>query len=202
MIVQGNKYRRKKGNQASTLTVESGDTLVVNSGGTLTVASGATMTQTGGTFTTPTLSNPTIQGETPVEVTGATVTLGATHKGRLTVLNRAAGIAVTLPASSGSGDRYRLAVHATFTGAATVKVANSTDIMKGTAVLFADGGDTVVGFATAADSDTIDLLGTANSTGGIAGAMIDLEDYKSGFWLVRYVSDAGGTEATPFSATV
>ena len=139
---------------------------------------------------------------TPVSVTGSTVTLSnEVHAGRLTVLNRAAGIAVTLPAATGSGDMYRIVVGTTFTGAATVKVVGN-DIMKGTATLFADGGDTVVGFATAADSDTIDLLGTANSTGGISGEEIRLHDMAADTWFVRLVSDAGGTEATPFSATV
>jgi hypothetical protein len=138
----------------------------------------------------------------PVSITAATVTLDPdTHAGRAVVLNKAAGIAVTLPPATGSGDMYTLVVGTTFTGAATVKVTTN-DIMKGTAILFADGGDTVVGFATAADSDTIDMLGTANSTGGIAGESIELVDIAADTWWVKLVSDAGGTEATPFSATV
>lgn len=138
----------------------------------------------------------------PINVTASTVTLGRTHVGRVVTLNRAGGIAVTLPAATGSGDTYTLQVGTTFTSAATVKVANGTDVMQGTAVLFADGGDTVVGFATAATSDTIDMLGTSNSTGGIVGETIVLIDVGSGLWSVRVTSDAGGTEATPFSATV
>lgn len=156
------------------------------------------------TLTTPTITNPTISGNTPVNVTAATVTLGSTHVGRMTTLNRAAGIAVTLPAATGTGDVYTLHVGTTFTGASTVKVnaTPGTDVMQGTAILFADAGDTTVGFATAATADTIDLLGTGNSTGGIFGATIELVDSASGTWSVRYVSDAAGTEATPFSATV
>ncbi len=156
------------------------------------------------TLTNKTLTNPTITGPTPVQVTSATVTLApATHSNRTTVLDRAAGIAVTLPASAGTGDRYKLHVKATFTGAATVKVANATDVMQGTATLYQDGGDTVVGFATAASSDTITLYTASNTTGGIFGAIIELEDVATGFWSVRYISDAGGTpESTPFSATV
>lgn len=139
----------------------------------------------------------------PVEITSATITLDReTHADRLLVLNRAAGIAVTLPASSGSGDIYRFHVKATFTGASTIKVANATDVMQGTAILFQDGGDATVSFATGATADTIDLLGTANSTGGIFGGYYELEDALSGFWRVKIISDAGGTEATPFSATV
>jgi hypothetical protein len=143
-----------------------------------------------------------VQTQAPVNVTGSSVALtSALHAGKVVTLNRAAGIAVTLPAATGSGDKYRLLVGTTFTGAATVKVVGN-DIMKGTALLFQDSADTVVGFATAADSDTIDLLGTANSTGGIAGESIELIDIAADTWYVNIVSDAGGTEATPFSATV
>jgi hypothetical protein len=138
----------------------------------------------------------------PVSITGASVTIDRpTHCGRPIILSRAAGIAVTLPAAIGSGDRYLFIVGTTFTGAATIKVVGN-DIMKGTAILFQDSGDTVVGFATAADSDTIDLLGTSNSTGGIAGQKILLIDIAADTWYVEIVSDAGGTEATPFSASV
>lgn len=170
---------------------------------TFVVLAGA-QTLTDKTLTAPTITNPTVSGQTPVDVTGATVTLGTTHVGRLVTLNRAAGIAVTLPAATGTGSVYTLHVGTTFTGASTVKVnaTPGTDVMQGTAALFADGGDTVVGFATAATADTIDMLGTANSTGGIFGERIDLIDSASGIWSVRIVSDAGGTEATPFSATV
>ncbi len=139
----------------------------------------------------------------PVVITSATVTLDRdTYAGRTIVLNRAAGITVTLPAASGTGDSYNFVVQATFTGAAAIKVANATDVMTGTAILFADAGDTVVGFATAASSDTVDLYEANNTTGGMLGARVDLIDIASGLWSVRYVSDAGGTEATPFAATV
>lgn len=130
------------------------------------------------------------------------------HAGRVVTLNRAAGIAVTLPAAIGSGDVYKFVVGTTFTGAASIAVASGTDYMIGTATLYADGGDTVVGFATAntgtvaTESDTISLFGTANAQGGIKGEIVELMDIASAVWHVRIVSDAGGTEASPFSAAV
>jgi hypothetical protein len=131
---------------------------------------------------------------------GLTVTK-ALHANKTVTLNRAAGIAVVLPAATGSGDKYLFVVGTTFTGAATIKVVGN-DIMKGTAILFQDSADTVVGFATAVDSDTIDLLGTGNSTGGILGGRYELIDMAADTWFVSIISDAAGTEATPFSATV
>ena len=139
----------------------------------------------------------------PVEITSATVTFDReTHGNRPILFNRAAGIVATLPPASGTGDKYSIYVSATFTGAASVLVANASDVMRGTAILFADGGDTVVGFNTAAASDTVDLFETGNTTGGMIGAQLELVDLASNVWGVRYVSDAGGTEATPFAATV
>ncbi len=159
-------------------------------------------TMTAPVLTSPVITNPTISATAPVAVTTSTVTLGASHVGRVVVLDRATGIAVTLPASSGSGSTYKLFVKTTFTGVSTVKVANATDVLSGNATLYQDGGATVVGFAATVADDTIDLLGTSNSTGGIAGEVILLTDVASGVWAVEIVSDAGGTESTPFSSTV
>lgn len=133
--------------------------------------------------------------------TAATLTVTeADHEGQTITLNRAGGIAVTLPAATGGGARYRFVVGTTFTSAGTIKVANASDTMAGNAILLADGGDTVVGFAAGATADTITMDGS--TTGGIKGALVLLEDVAANLWHVHYVSDASGTEATPFSATV
>lgn len=125
----------------------------------------------------------------------------ALHSNRVVYVTDLAA-AYTLPAATGTGDKYTIHLGATQTSAGTIKVANATDVMNGTAILFVDDGDTVVGFATAVDSDTVNLLGTGNSTGGMIGAIYEFWDVASGKWAARIVSDAAGTEATPFSATV
>lgn len=155
------------------------------------------------TLTNKTLTNPAITGPAPVAyTTGTSLSLTqALHANRVVHVTDVAS-AYVLPASTGGGDKYTIHLGATQTGAGTIKVANSTDVMQGTAVLFADAGDTVVGFNTTSTSDTVDLLGTANSTGGMVGAIYEFWDVAAGFWATRIVSDAGGTEATPFSATV
>lgn len=139
----------------------------------------------------------------PVNCTASTLTVTeATHAGRVITLNLAAGIAVTLPASTGRGAVYRFFVGTTFTGASSIKVANASDSFLGNAVLFNDGGATVSGFSAVANDDTIDLLGTSNSTGGLIGEYIEIRDVALNLFSVQLVTDAGGTEATPFSATV
>lgn len=132
-----------------------------------------------------------------------TATLAVTeadHEGQCITLNRAGGIAVTLPASTGGGAKYRFIVGTTFTSAGTIKVANANDTMCGSALLLQDAGDTVVGFAAGATADTITMDGS--TTGGLKGAFVEVQDIAANLFHVNYVSDASGTEATPFSATV
>lgn len=141
-------------------------------------------------------------GITPVDVTGSTLTVtSAAHAGRTVTLSRAAGIAVTLPAATGTGDRYRFFIGTTVTSnSTTIKVANATDVMAGQALVAQDGGDTLVAFEAAAADDTITFNGT--TTGGLKGALVEIEDVASGLFQVRVTGAATGTEATPFSATV
>lgn len=123
------------------------------------------------------------------------------HDNKLVTLNRAAGIAVTLPASTGSGAFLRFYVGTTVTSnSTTIKVANSSDIMAGNAIQAADAGSTSNMWETGASDDTITFNGT--TTGGIKGDFVELIDVAANVWFVRVIGSATGTEATPFSATV
>lgn len=133
----------------------------------------------------------------PVNVTAATLALTEDHAGKTVTLNRAAGVAVTLPKSTGSGNRFKLVVRTTLTGDGTVKVANATDVMAGSAII---DGTTSTMFQSAADTDTITLNGT--TTGGLRGTLVEVEDAAKGMWYVKVLGNGSGTEATPFSATV
>lgn len=127
----------------------------------------------------------------------------AEHDKKIITLNRAAGIAVTLPAPVG-GEEFNFIVQTTFTGAASIKSTAGTQIMIGYAVLGNDSDTTTVMWQALAAStyDTIDLFGTANSTGGIAGQTIKIRGLSSTVWHVEIFGDAAGTEATPFADTV
>ena len=139
-----------------------------------------------------------------VDATAATLTVTeAEHDGKIITLNRAAGIAVTLPVPS-AGQWYRFIVQTTFTGAASIKSVAGTHIMIGHAYMGNDTDNSTVAWQSLAAStnDTIDLFGTANSTGGIAGQYIEIMGLSTTVWEVRMFCDAAGTEATPFANTV
>jgi hypothetical protein len=138
----------------------------------------------------------------PIAVTSSTLALTKkTHGGATLVANRAAGITFTLPASSGSGTKFRIYVLTTITSNnLIVQVANSTDILSGVHIMAQDAGDTAVIFETGASDDTLTMNGSTK--GGIKGDVIELEDVSSGVWAIRVVGSGTGTEVTGFSAAV
>ena len=145
-----------------------------------------------------------VASDNVVSVTSSSLTLTErTHNGKVMVLDRAAGIAITLPAAA-AGLRFEFIVKTTFTGAASIKSATGADIMIGHALLGNDTDNTTVLWQAVAAStlDTIDLFGTANSTGGIAGERIIITGLGTNLWHVDITGDAAGTEATPFANTV
>ena len=127
----------------------------------------------------------------------------ALHNNKTIVLDRAGGIAVTLPTAA-AGLKFKFVVKTTFTGAATIKSATGADIMVGHAQMGNNSDNTTVLWQAVAGStlDTIDLLGTSNSTGGIEGQIITIEGLAANLWYVEIIGDAAGTEATPFANTV
>ncbi len=146
----------------------------------------------------------TFAPESVVNVTAATLTVDPdAHAGKLITLNRAGGIAVTLPAATGSGDVYEFLTGTTFTSNATIKVANSTDIMVGFATFANNAANTADTFETAADSDTYTYDA---AVAGLAGGRVTFRDVKmngtTAVWLVSAIEAEDGTSATPFSATV
>jgi hypothetical protein len=153
------------------------------------------------TFSGPVVSNAGFITGTDVvapSVTASTLAVTSDYNGEIIPLNRAAGIAVTLPAATGSQAVYSFFVGTTITSnSTTIKVANSTDVMNGIANV---GGTTGVVYSTLPASDTITLNGS--TTGGVAGSIIRVTDIASGIWNVTANLIGSGTPATPFSATV
>jgi hypothetical protein len=123
------------------------------------------------------------------------------HAFRTVTLNAAAGMTVTLPVATGSGDVYRIILGTTVTSNNyVIQAADASNVLTGFASLLQDGADTAVHFEAAADSDTITMNGTTK--GGLKGTFVDLVDIATNTFAVKLIGAATGTEATPFSAAV
>ena len=134
-----------------------------------------------------------------VTVTTATVAItDEGYVGQRIVMNRAAGITATLPAATGSGNRYEFIGAADASGNQIIQVTGD-DTMAGVAYLGNDSAGASC-FYTGATSDTITLDGS--TTGGLKGWRVICDDIAADTWAVIVMSEASGTEATPFSAAV
>lgn len=134
---------------------------------------------------------------------GATKTLtNAQHANKTILLDTVTGSVVTLPAATGSGDKFRFAVSVVPTSNShKIQVANANDSFVGILGVLTDGSNAVIAFAPTAGDDTITL--NRSTTGGtIKGEYIEIEDIAENVFAVRGFIAASGTEATPFSAAV
>ena len=138
-------------------------------------------------------------------VTDATLTLTEADSGKTIVLNEATGIAVTLPAATGTNNKFLFIVQTTITGGntTTIKVANATDIFIGSiSNVDTDTSNAVIIWPadTTDGDDTITLNG--NTKGGIAGDYFEIIDIATNTFFVKGLTQGTGTVETPFSATV
>lgn len=124
----------------------------------------------------------------------------AAHHNRTIVLTKTDGQALTLPPATGSGTKFRLIIGATVASSATTVKVTLNDTLKGLALGLDGDGVPANAWATAADSDTINLDGSTQ--GGVVGDEIELIDIAADIWFVRVRIQQSGTEATPFAATV
>lgn len=133
-------------------------------------------------------------------VTVATTPLAiteATHDGKVIVLTKTDGQAVTLPAATGSGTMLRFIIGAKVASVGTTINTSALDqVLIGNAILLADGGETVVAFEAASTANGISFNGS--TTGGLKGDSVELIDVATKTWFVKIVAAATGSEATPF----
>ena len=133
-----------------------------------------------------------------VTVTTATVSItDEGYVGQCIVMNRAAGITATLPAATGSGNRYEFIGAVDATGDQIITVTGD-DTMAGVAYLGNDSAGASC-FYTGAATDTITLDGS--TTGGLKGWRVVCDDIAADTWAVTVMSEASGTEATCFSGS-
>lgn len=132
---------------------------------------------------------------------GSTLALSkALHDGKTILLDTLTGSVVTLPASAGTGAKFKFFESlAATSNSHKIQVQNATDVIQGTIGVAATAGGTL--FPTTSTSDTVTLNRT--TTGGATrGATLEFEDIAVGVWSVKGSVNGSGTVATPFSAAV
>ncbi len=170
-----------------------GDNLIINSGGTLTVKSGATITiESGATSAT----------RAPVSVAAATTTLTLTpalHAGRTLLVAPTGGLAITPPAATGTGNRYRIVCTAAVSGGSltlNAKLGAASDVFTGWIQSYK--ATTFTPYPTASNSNLITFNGTTTG-GAAAGDWFEIEDIATNKWLITGYTIQSGTIATMFS---
>lgn len=116
----------------------------------------------------------------------------------LITLNRAAGIAVTLPAATGSGRVVEFVVGTLITSNTTTLTCAGSDKFQGFALTFPDDAAALGGWAATAGTSTIFTM-DGTTRGGYAGDTIRIRDVALNRWQIEFYGKQTGTEATPFS---
>lgn len=134
-----------------------------------------------------------------VSLSTASPTLAvADHEGKLLVLNRATGVAVTLPAATGSGSVFHFIVGTSFSGGSFVATCTGDDTLKGLALGLDGDGVPANAWAAGASDEVFTMDGSTQ--GGVVGDEVIFRDIKADVWQVQARLQQSGTEATPFSS--
>ena len=193
-----------------TLTIANGKTATISNSLTLAGTDSTTMTfpstsatiartDAGQTFTgVNTFTNPVLIGPAPVAV-GSTATAAGSSGTYL--LNTATGSVLTLPAATGTGNKYRVVVTTTVTSNShKILAASTSDDMQGLVVTQKAG--TASWWAALLSSTYHSLQMPASGTtpqGGTQGDWFEITDVATNVWQVNGMTTSGGTVATPFS---
>ena len=134
------------------------------------------------------------------EITTATYQIKPSDHGKTLLLNRAAGMTLTLPADTTFfGFTVKMVVRDTFTGTWEVTCETDGDLFFGGVFLS----------SVAAKSDRFGPNGSSNDTlkadadakGRLSGGWVEFTLMGANEWLVNGVLAAGGTPVTPFADT-
>lgn len=181
MTYQPKVYRKQGGNE-----------MVVASGGTLTLEAGSTLTVDGANL------NPS---DRVVSVPAASTALALTateHAERLVVLPviTGAGLTITLPAATGTGNKYTIVNNGVQTVSVTV-TALAGDIMTG----LARGWHLTAGANDAFAPTAADIKYTFNctTTGGDGGDIMELWDVATDNWFTKVDFFGSATLATGYA---
>ena len=136
-----------------------------------------------------------------ISVTDATATLTAAQSGSLVVLDRAAGIVVTLPeANAGNAGWYcDFVVKTTFTGTFSIVSSRTADLWYGSANVESPAAATGKYFIPAVGSSDDRLVADSDAKGRVAGGYIRVELGGANVVVVSGALAGTGSPATPFT---
>jgi len=141
-----------------------------------------------------------MSGKLVAQAAGDFAMTAAVHANRTTLVNDA-DVTITLPAATGTGNKYKVLIVTTAWTGGTIQAASADDSFLGGLVGVDDDADAAYAWKAETNDDTITGNGTA--TGGKVGDWYEFEDVASGLFLVTgFITQSGGSEATPFSAAV
>ena len=138
-------------------------------------------------------------------VTATAATLAVTellHDGKIITMDRAGGIAVTMPEATGSGMVITFVWITKFTTNGTITLADTTNtlLLGHASIVDSDTTDLIHMFTPGSTFDLVTLDGT--NTGGGLGCWIQYIDLATDKWSIQMFEAVGGTApATPFSST-
>lgn len=132
----------------------------------------------------------------PVSVTGAGALSQASNAGMINVINSAAGIAITLPAATGTGDVYRCIIGTSVTSGSTTITAAGSDKFYGV-VLQSKAATTVANYNATGSSSIFTMDGSTK--GGLVGDEIVFVDIGSAKWALKAHIQGTGVIASPLS---
>lgn len=139
----------------------------------------------------------------PVALTATAAITALLHSNRPLVITGTAAAAYTLPAATGSGDKYEFIMGQVNTNGTTIVTDTPASVSMYGSInsLDVDAASQAAYFTvTAGGTDTITLNGT--TTGGQIGDMVTLVDIAADKWAVwgQFRVPAGSNPASPFSS--
>ena len=139
-------------------------------------------------------------------ITAATKTLVAADSGKIFTLDRAGGIAITLPAAA-AGYFFDFVVTTTFTGTWQIDAASDADVLQGGCwIVDKDNVDShvavnagaTIGFSTPAAADH-QFVADGDTKGRFLGSRLTYLAASDSKWIVDGVIFGDGTLALPFT---